>query len=93
MPSLMFLIFLQRYHGVDFMQPLIDDMVQDDPEKRPTIDEVVSQFAGIRASLQGRRWRSRLVPNNENRVERVVKGMKHALVRKVSHSLHGMEHH
>ncbi|KAI0725479.1 hypothetical protein C8Q72DRAFT_999472 [Fomitopsis betulina] len=85
--------FLQRYHGVDFMQPLIDDMVQDDPEKRPTIDEVVSQFAGIRASLQGRRWRSRLVPNNENRVERVVKGMKHALVRKVSHSLHGMEHH
>ena len=79
------------------MQPLVDDMVQDEPEKRPTIDEVISRFDEIRASLQARKLRSRLVANNENRVERVVKSMKHALVRKVSHSVPGIhggkEHH
>ena len=81
---------------MEFMQPLVDDMVQDEPEKRPTIDEVIARFDEIRASLQARKLRSRLVANNENRVERVVKSMKHALVRKVSHplpGLHGKEHH
>ncbi|KIM37420.1 hypothetical protein M413DRAFT_77141 [Hebeloma cylindrosporum] len=32
------------YKGFDFMKPLIDDMVQDDPSKRPSMDEVVQRF-------------------------------------------------
>jgi len=79
--------FLQTYHGVEFMQPLVDDMVQDEPERRPTIDEVVSRFMDMRLSLSARKLRSRLVARNENPVERVVKGVKHVLgnTRKVSH--------
>lgn len=79
------------------MQPLVDDMVQDEPGKRPTVDAVVSRFDEIRVSLQARKLHSRLVANDENRVERVVKSMKYALVRKVSHPLPGLhggkEHH
>ncbi|KAH9931537.1 uncharacterized protein B0H18DRAFT_989848 [Fomitopsis serialis] len=79
--------FLQTYHGVEFMQPLVDDMVQDEPGRRPTIDEVVSRFVDMRSSLGARKLRSRLVARNENPVERVVKGVKHVLgnTRKVSH--------
>ncbi|KZT63088.1 hypothetical protein DAEQUDRAFT_815840 [Daedalea quercina L-15889] len=78
--------FLHTYHGMEFIRPLVDAMVQDEPEKRPTIDEVVSRFDEIRLSLNTRKLRSRLVANNENPVERVVKGVKHAFgtVRKVS---------
>ncbi len=33
------------------MEPLVADMVQDDPTKRPTMDEVVTRFAEIRRKL------------------------------------------
>ncbi len=33
------------------MQPLISDMVQEDPRNRPTMDSVVSRFEEIRANL------------------------------------------
>ncbi|KAH9834812.1 uncharacterized protein C8Q71DRAFT_766503 [Rhodofomes roseus] len=79
--------FLQMYHGVEFMQSLVDDMVRDEPKERPTIDEALSRFQEICASLSSRKLRSRLVARDENPVERVVKGVKHALgsTRKVSH--------
>ena len=36
------------------MEPLITDMVQTDPTKRPTIDEVVTRFPGVRGiSVRG----------------------------------------
>jgi hypothetical protein len=38
----------QKYNGLEFMQPLIVDMVQEDPTKRPNMDEVVTRFAEIR---------------------------------------------
>ena len=37
----------QKYNGFQFIQPLITDMVQEDPAKRPTMDEVVTRFAEI----------------------------------------------
>ncbi len=33
------------------MEPLVADMVQDDPTKHPTMDEVVTRFAEIRRKL------------------------------------------
>jgi hypothetical protein len=47
------------------MQPLVDDMVQDDPTRRPKMDEVVSRFLEIKNKLSTRKLRSRLVRRNE----------------------------
>ena len=33
------------------MQPLVADMVQDDPAKRPSIDEVVTRFNAMRKKM------------------------------------------
>ncbi|KAJ3477324.1 hypothetical protein NLI96_g10548 [Meripilus lineatus] len=53
--------FLQKTKGLDFIKPLVDDMVQDDPTKRPTIGEVVKRFNESMASLSYWKLRSRLV--------------------------------
>ncbi|KAJ7071939.1 hypothetical protein C8F01DRAFT_1243039 [Mycena amicta] len=51
--------------GFEFMGPLVKDMVQDDPAKRPNIDEVVSRFAEIQKSLNPRKLRSRVLGKKE----------------------------
>lgn len=60
------------------MQPLVDDMVQDDPGKRPNIDEVVARFQRIHDSLSRWRLRSRMIYRDEIGVHRVYRGIKHA---------------
>ncbi|KAL6303556.1 hypothetical protein BKA93DRAFT_336395 [Sparassis latifolia] len=57
--------FLQTLRGVEFTKPLVDDMVQDDPGKRPTIDEVVMRFEVIRRKLRYWKLRSRLAKQDE----------------------------
>jgi len=57
--------YMQRYYGLEFMQPLIDDMVHEDPTKRPNMDEVVIRFAEIRSKLSSWKLRSRLARNTE----------------------------
>ena len=47
------------------MRPLIADMVQEDPTKRPNMDEVVSRFAEIQRRLSSWKLQSRMVRNNE----------------------------
>ncbi|KAF8509611.1 kinase-like domain-containing protein [Hysterangium stoloniferum] len=59
--------FLDNKHGFDFMGPLIADMRQDDPSKRPTIDVVVSRFDSIRRSLRISLLRSRVIARDEIR--------------------------
>jgi hypothetical protein len=56
----------QEYKGFDFMQPLISDMVQDDPAKRPTIDQVVKRFADVRKKLGTLKLRARVGPRDES---------------------------
>jgi hypothetical protein len=56
----------QRRLGFDFMIHLVADMVQDDPAKRPTIDEVVSRFDDIQHGLSSWKLRSRVVKTNDN---------------------------
>jgi len=69
--------FLQTLRGVEFMQPLVDDMVQDDPVKRPTIDQVVVRFADIRGRLRFWHLRSRLVRNDEYWIVRMFRNIRH----------------
>jgi hypothetical protein len=47
------------------MNALIADMVQEDPTKRPTMDEVVSRFSEIKKKLSTWKLRSRLVRKKE----------------------------
>ncbi|KAA1473369.1 hypothetical protein DENSPDRAFT_802484 [Dentipellis sp. KUC8613] len=60
--------FIQKYHGFNFMKGLIADMVQDDPSKRPKIDEVVARFAKIRKSLYPWQLRARPIRKKEWKV-------------------------
>ena len=47
------------------MKELIADMVQEDPTKRPTMDEVVARFPEVRNKLSTWKLRSRLVRKKE----------------------------
>jgi len=51
--------------GFEFMRPLVDDMVQADPTKRPKIDEVVDRFAEIQSGLSSWKLRSRVLGKRE----------------------------
>jgi hypothetical protein len=48
------------------MWPLISDMVQDDPAKRPTIDQVVKRFADMCKKLGILKLRARVGPRDES---------------------------
>lgn len=61
------------------MIPLINDMIQDDPSKRPTMDEVVSRFDDIRRKLSWWKLRSRLIETSEGNFERFVRSVRHAV--------------
>lgn len=50
----------QKRYGFKFMEPLVADMVLEDPSKRPKIDEVVRRFELIRKSLSWFKLRSRI---------------------------------
>ncbi|KAK0188455.1 hypothetical protein F5146DRAFT_932615, partial [Armillaria mellea] len=45
--------------GLDFLRPLVEDMVKDNPSERPTIDDVVVRFGALRKSHS--RWRLQVV--------------------------------
>jgi hypothetical protein len=58
--------YIRKCKGFDFIEPLIADMVQEDPGKRPNMDEVVSRFSEIRSKLSTWKLRSRIARRNEN---------------------------
>ena len=59
------------------MLPLITDMVQKDPSKRPTMDEVVQRFAAIKPGLSTWKLRSRVVSKGEKTYHSVTRGTSH----------------
>ncbi|KAJ7147585.1 hypothetical protein C8R43DRAFT_952958 [Mycena crocata] len=67
----------EGYRGFEFMQPLVQDMVADDPTKRPTIDEVVVRFDRIRRSLSTRKLRSRPIPRKEIHLATLFQAIPH----------------
>lgn len=50
----------QPTNGAEFLKPLMEDMVQPDVSKRPTIDEVVARFDELWRSLHWWQLRARL---------------------------------
>lgn len=47
------------------MEQLVADMVQEDPGKRPNMDEVVSRFSEIKGKLSTWKLRSRIARKHE----------------------------
>lgn len=59
--------FLEPNINFGFMRSLVNDMTQEDPAKRPKIDEVVKRFNDIMVRLSWFRLRSRIVPRSDIR--------------------------
>lgn len=68
----------QKYGCLEFMRPLVDDMVQEEPAKRPTVDDVVVRFDILMGSLSSWRLRGRLPPRNELWLFRAFRAIAHA---------------
>jgi hypothetical protein len=58
-------VFLQVYHGFEFMDELVDAMTDNDPGERPTIEEVISRFSRIRDSLSEIKLRSLIMSKKD----------------------------
>ncbi|EGO00136.1 hypothetical protein SERLA73DRAFT_72874 [Serpula lacrymans var. lacrymans S7.3] len=69
--------FLLTKRGLEFMLPLVKDMVQDDPVKRPTMDEVVARFNEILKELSSWKLRSRVIYKEDSNIESLYYGVVH----------------
>ncbi len=68
------------------MEPLIRDMVQDDPAERPSIEEARARYLKIRASLSWWKLRSRLVYRKDWSIAGAYRACRH-VVRMVEYML------
>jgi hypothetical protein len=59
------------------MKLIVDDMIQVDPSKHPTIDEVVVRFEKVRRSLGYFKLRSRVVEQDEDVFFKVARAIQH----------------
>ncbi|EED86080.1 predicted protein [Postia placenta Mad-698-R] len=75
--NLIRMAFTMRYANFCFMDALIADMVQNDPQKRPHIEEVSSRFIEATSKLSARILRGRLVERDEPPVIRFLFGLGH----------------
>jgi serine/threonine protein kinase len=57
--------YIQKCHGFNFMDALVADMVQEDPTKRPKMDEVITRFSEIKSKLSTWKLRSRISRRKE----------------------------
>lgn len=71
------MILPQKYTGLEFMHPLVADMIVADPTKRPTIDQAVERFEEIRRGLTTWRCRARIVSKKEDSVTKLFKDVRH----------------
>ncbi|KAG2135809.1 hypothetical protein DEU56DRAFT_806636 [Suillus clintonianus] len=69
--------FLDEYNGFDFIEPLILDMVQENPSLRPTMEQVIGRLAIICQGLSTRKLRSRLTAKQEGRFQSLLKDIDH----------------
>jgi hypothetical protein len=63
--------------GFEFLAPLVAEMTQEDPSKRPTMDIAMVQFEEIRRGLSSWKLRSRIVERHENTLELIYYGVSH----------------
>ncbi|KAG2129474.1 kinase-like domain-containing protein [Suillus clintonianus] len=69
--------FLYTKKGLEFLKPLADDMVQDDPNGRPTMEAVVERFDLISQKLSSWKLRSRVVSREDGLLENMYYGTTH----------------
>ncbi|KAI0368266.1 hypothetical protein BV20DRAFT_1022672 [Pilatotrama ljubarskyi] len=69
--------FVEKSAAFAFMQSLVADMVQDDPAKRPTINEVIERFDKICASLGAWKLRSRVVHKKDSSIVGFFRTIRH----------------
>ncbi|KAJ7902308.1 kinase-like domain-containing protein [Mycena leptocephala] len=62
----------KKKQGFEFMDELVTEMVQEDPAKRPSMDDVVRRFSQIKAGLSGWKLRSRFTDKNVGIVQSTV---------------------
>ena len=74
--GLLLITIIKTKLGFEFLKPLVDDMVQDDPRKRPTMDVVVERFETIR-QLSTWKLRSRVIDKEEGSFENIYRGAAH----------------
>ncbi|KAI1795567.1 kinase-like domain-containing protein, partial [Ganoderma leucocontextum] len=71
--------FMDKSHSLEFLRPVVAEMVQHDPAERPSIDMAFEQFERLRASLSQRTLRSRMVYRDELALGRLYRGCRHVL--------------
>ncbi|KAG1767444.1 hypothetical protein EDD22DRAFT_875894 [Suillus occidentalis] len=69
--------FLNTKTGFKFLKSLVDDMVQNDPSKRPTMEQAVERFDTIRQNLSTWKLRSRVTARDEGPLEHMYHGAAH----------------
>ena len=82
---------LQKLSGSDseVIDELIVDMVQEEPAKRPKIDEVISRFAALRESPPKKALYERLVDREGDPVAKTSRNLVHR-IRTISYILRGI---
>ncbi|OSX65916.1 hypothetical protein POSPLADRAFT_1177373 [Postia placenta MAD-698-R-SB12] len=75
--NLVRMAFLQQYDNFQFLHALVTDMVQDDPQKRPSIEVVASRFTEATSKLSARTLRGRLRERGESVIIRFFRGLEH----------------
>ncbi|KAI0634041.1 kinase-like domain-containing protein [Trametes polyzona] len=65
--------FEQRYNSMEFLHRLIEPMTREEPQKRPSAEDVFREWKNIRADLDEPLFRWRLGPKSEPAIERMVK--------------------
>ncbi|KAA1478175.1 hypothetical protein DENSPDRAFT_787723 [Dentipellis sp. KUC8613] len=71
--------FLKRYRNLGFMNTLVEKMTADDPLRRPTSSEALSEFKALSRSLASTRLRARLVRRGESPITCVWRTGRHLL--------------
>ncbi|KZT72363.1 hypothetical protein DAEQUDRAFT_32581 [Daedalea quercina L-15889] len=69
--------FVEKYHGLKLLEPLIDGMTRRRPEERLTATEAMKFFQDIRSRIDNTQWRGRLRPRGETFSERVIHSAAH----------------
>ncbi|RDB24810.1 NUAK family SNF1-like kinase 2 [Hypsizygus marmoreus] len=63
--------------GFGFLRELVLDMVKEDPNERPTMDEVVARFTDLTGRLSNWKLRSRVALVNEKPLTRALRSLVH----------------
>ncbi|OBZ66327.1 hypothetical protein A0H81_13866 [Grifola frondosa] len=64
--------FLQKHHGLDFLQPLVDAMKDIQPARRPSAEHALTIFNALCSQLNSTLLRWRLRSRTESTPERVI---------------------